>query len=405
MESVVKHPAKSIFILLCVVSAVLHPSFASAQTAEKLDALAKLNEARRANGAPMLAWSVLLEKAAQRHSDDMASKGFVDEIGSDGSTSRKRVEAAGYPKWAGAQIWSEAIYAGQTTFDEAINFFLSDDGQRRALLSDRVREVGIGIAKDNLRTYWTITFGAQPGVLPIFINEGAAMTNDRNVAVQLTQENAVPNGEGNIIGRVVEVRLGSKPNLADAAWQPWEALLPFTLERGAGEKTIYAEMRDGAGRTTLAADTITYDPNSKPGVQPVAPGVADVTSTPAPSPTLAPSPTPTVKPLEVNPVVTLPPEPSATTVPAIAPSATTGATPAAVVMVIAPTNTVTPPAPRTTTIEVEPAVGSSFVELPTPETTAVRQSGAPVADWLLPVYLIVQAGVIVVALVLFIRRK
>jgi uncharacterized protein YkwD len=420
VKSVVIYPAKSICALLCIVCiAAWQPAIATAQSAEKMDALAKLNEARRANGAPMLAWSVLLEKAAQRHSDDMASKGFVDEIGSDGSTSRKRVEAAGYPKWAGAQIWTEAIYAGQTTFDEALNFFLSDDGQRRALLSDRVREVGIGIAKDNLRTYWTITFGAQPGVLPIFINEGATTTNDRNVAVQLTQENAVPNGEGNIIGRVVEVRLGSKPNLADAAWQPWEALLPFTLERGAGEKTIYAEMRDGAGRTTLAANTITYDPNSTPGVKPVAPGNVTATPVPAPSPTLVPLPTPTVIALDVNPVVTLPPEPSATPAPAaepveakpsITPAAqqdAQNATPAAVVMVIAPTSTATPPAPRATVIVVEPAVGSSVVELPVPGAPAVRQfdAGATQADWLLPLYLIVQIGVIAGALILFIRRK
>lgn len=358
----------------------------------------------------MLAWSVLLDKAAQRHSDDMANKGFVDEIGSDGSTARKRVEAAGYPKWSGAQIWSEAIYAGQTTFDEALDFFLGDAGQRRALLSDRVREVGIGIAKDNLRTYWTITFGAQPGVLPIFINEGAAVTNDRNVAVQLTQENAVPNGEGNIIGRVVEVRLGSTPNLSNASWQPWEALLPFTLERGAGTKTVYVEMRDGAGRVTLASDSIEYDPNSKPGVKPVAPGNDAATLVPAPSPTLAPLPTATVVPLDVNPVVTLPPEPSATSQPALAPSATppaSGATPAAVVMVIAPTSTAMPPVPRATTIVVEQAGGSSFVELPTPEAPAVRQFGAgsSLADWLLPLYLVVQAGVIAGAIILFIRRK
>jgi len=376
---------------------------ARAQSQEKLDALAKLNEARRANGAPLLAWSVLLDKAAQRHSDDMASKGFVDEVGSDGTTSRQRVESAGYPRWSGARIWSESIYAGQTAFDEALNFFLSDDIQRRTLLSDRVREVGIGIAKDNLRTYWTITLGAQPGVLPIFINEGASVTNDRNVAVQLTQEQAVPNGDGKIIGAVVEVRMGSTPDLSKAAWQPWEPLLPFTLERIAGTKTIFVEMRDGAGRTTLASDGIEYDPNSKPGVKPVAPG-----NTTAPvAPTAAPLPTPTAIEFGLNPVITLPPEPTAT--PAIdVPSATQvtqGATPAAVVMVIAPTSTATPP--LSATPANEPAVGSSFVELPTPESQAVRQfsAGAPAIDWLLPIYLVAQAGVIIVALILFIRRK
>jgi uncharacterized protein YkwD len=408
VKSVVTVPAKSLLVLLCALCAsAVNPFTAQAQSAEKLDALQKLNEARRVNGAPMLAWSPLLDKAAQRHSEDMASKGFVDEIGSDGSTPRQRVEAAGYSKWQGAQIWTESIYAGQSSFDEALNFILSEDGQRRALLSDRVREVGIGIAKDNLRTYWTITYGAQPGVLPIFINEDAPITNDRNVAVQLTQENAVPNGEGNRIGRVVEVRMGSTPDLSKAAWQPWEPLLPFTLERGTGNKTIFVEMRDGAGRTTLSSDNIDYDPNSRPNVQPVAPGNATTTTAPPPSPTEAPSPTPTALEIGLNPVVTLPPEPSATTIASTAaPPLAPGATPVAVVMVIAPTGTATPPILPTTQVN-EPVVGSSFVELPTPNAPAVRQfdAGAPAIDWLLPLYVVAQIGVIAIALILFIRRK
>lgn len=393
------NPVKPIFILICVLcAAAVNPCLATAQTPEKQDALDRLNEARRANGAPLLAWNPLLEKAAQRHSDDMAGKGFVDEIGSDGSTPRQRVEAAGYPKWAGAQIWAESIYAGQSAFDEALNFFLSEDGQRRALLNDRMREVGIGIAMDNLRTYWTITFGAQPGVLPIFINEGAAVTNDRNAAVQLTQENAVPNGEGNLIGRVLEVRMGSTPDLNAAAWQPWEPLLPYTMERGIGTKTIYVEMRDGAGRTTLSSDSIFYDPNSNPGVKPVAPGNAIPAETPAIATTPVPLPTPTLIQIGLNAVVTLPPELASTTAPA-APAVTLEATQAAVVMVIAPAS---PPTPA-----IEPEAGSSFVEMPTPESPAVRQftAGAPADDWLWPLYLIAQAGVIAVALFLFIRRK
>jgi hypothetical protein len=378
---------------------------AQAQSAEKLDALTRLNEARRVNGVPLLAWSALLDKAAQRHSADMASKGFVDEIGSDGSTPRQRVEAAGYPKWAGAQIWAESIYASQSSFDEAINFILSEDGQRRALLNDRVREVGIGIAKDNLRTYWTITYGAQPGVLPLFINEGATVTNDRNVAVQLTQEQAVPNGEGSLIGRVVEVRLGSTPDLSNVAWQPWEPLLPFTLARGTGAKTVFVEMRDGAGRTTLVSDSIDYDPNSNPGVKPVAPGNTSPTAAPATVAAPTPLPTLTAEQSGLNAVVTLPPEPTATAVPAATP-APQGATPAAVVVRSALTPSVTPPMlPATPTNEAQG--GSSFAELPTPEAPAVRQwsAGAPVTDWLLPLYLIAQAGVIAIALILFIRRK
>jgi uncharacterized protein YkwD len=71
----------SILLSLCVLC-VFAVRPANAQSAHKLNTLAKVNEARRANGAPPLAWNAQLDKAAQRHSDDMASKGFVDEIGS-----------------------------------------------------------------------------------------------------------------------------------------------------------------------------------------------------------------------------------------------------------------------------------------------------------------------------------
>lgn len=428
-----------LFLALCLCVFAVQNIFA--QPADKVDVLAKVNQARRANDLPPLAWNPMLDKAAQRHSDDMARKGFVDETGSDGSSSRQRVEAAGYGRWPGVLIWSESLYAGQTTFDEAINFLLSDEGQRRALVNPKLREVGVGVARDNLRTYWTLTFGAQPNVLPIFINEGAAVTNDRQVVVLLTQEKAVPAGDANAIGRVIQVRLSEKPDLAGSNWQPWQASIPFTLSARAGVKTLYVQMRDDAGRTTLATASIEYDPNSAASVRPVGLSV-NVTLTPdptsAPAPASASTPTPVLIPLasttpavNIAPAESVPsphtpglavPTPTAvviggSVVVTVMPTqiatergaeatnvASTASTPGVVVVMVQPTST-RMPTPATVERSVAPAIAQS----PTAET-GVRQFGAANPDatlpnWLIPLYLIVQTGVIVLGLIALIRKR
>lgn len=378
------------------------PLHATAQEPEKLEVLARLNEARRSNGLPPFAWSPLLDKAAQRHSEDMASKGFLDETGSDGSSPRQRIEAAGYAAWPQQRVWAEVVYAGQGTFDEGLAFFLSDAAQRRILLSAKLREVGIGIAKDNLRTYWTLTFGAQPNLLPIFINEDAAVTNERQVAVMLTQEEAVPAGDVNAIGRVVEVRLSNRPDFAGAEWQPWARLIPFTLDRQPGRHTVYVEMRDGAGRTTIASDDIEYDPNARDVIRPFSPGSVITLSEPVEPllPTILPDATMAAElPAAVPVVVTL--APGSTDATATAPPS--WPIPTAVIVFVQPTHTPTP------LPGAAPDAAINVVLTPTPEAAlrrfgAVEMNALPM-DWLVTTYLVVQAGVVLLGLVTLLRRR
>lgn len=414
------------WLALCALcAAAAFPGRTQAQTDDQLAALTQVNEARRANGVPALAWSAQLAKAAQGHSDDMASKGFVDEVGSDGATSRQRIDTAGYARWPSVRAWGESIYAGQTDFAEALGFFLNDEVQRRVLLNPKFREIGIGIGKDTVRTYWTVTLGAQPNLLPVFINDDAPVTNNRQVAVQLTQEEAVPNGEGNAIGRVVEIRISDKPDFAGAAWQPWEALVPFTLDRRTGTKTVYVQMRDGAGRTTIGSDTIEYDPNSRGNIRPVAPGVVVTESVPTPEPAQAPTDIPTALPLAtepppptatsiaINPVITLPPDtptPAATiAAQAAAATPTVAPAPAAIVVIIEPTDTPAPAAESPAASESSQPLTTLIEPSPTPNTAAdVRQFGAAqpaLPGWLVPLYLIAQTAVIVLGLVALLRRK
>jgi hypothetical protein len=335
------------------------------------------------------------------------------------------------------RLWAESIYAGQSGFDEALGFLLSDDVQRRNLLDRRLREIGIGIDRDSLRTYWTLTFGSQPNLLPVFINDDAPITNNLQVAVLLTQEESMPNGEGTAIGRVVEVRLSDKPDFAGAEWQPWEALMPFTLGRGIGVKTLYVQMRDGAGRTTLASDSIDYDPTSRGSARPIGPGALGTPTGVATSATVAPTaaaagtgtaagtaattgavatatavpaapPTPVPTAIGIGAVATLTPESTPAPTPLV-PTAPTGTmtTPWAVVVVVRPTQA---PAQATSAGRASIVV-SAPTPAPTPTdgtSTGVRQfsrNDVALPPWLLPLYLIAQTAVIVIGLAVFLRRK
>lgn len=297
---------RMVAVLGCLLSCAfaLH---AAAQDDAQYAAWRKLNAVRRANGAALVAWNTQLAAAAQRHAEDMASKGFLDELGSDGSTPEQRITAAGYPGWQEKRTWAELLHAGRGTFDDALRFFQGDSDQRAALLDLRFREVGIGIASDGVYTYWVVTLGAQPNVLPIFINDGDPFTNQRTVSVQLTQEEAMPQGDANALGRAIEVRLSERQTFEGAQWQRWEPLLPFTLSPGAGTKTLYAEFRDAAGRTAVASATIEYDPTRSAPAAPLPPDLAASTLVPPPPlPTLdvrlVPTP-PLPTPIPTQPVV------------------------------------------------------------------------------------------------------
>jgi hypothetical protein len=145
-------------------------------------------------------------------------------------------------------------------------------------------------------TYWALIFGAAPNVLPIFLNDGAGITSDPVLAVRLTQEEVVPDGEGATnVGHVVDVKFSQSPQFEGAEWQAWAPLIAFSLEGAPGVRTVYAQLRDGAGRATVAAASIVFDPRSRATAQPVGPG-SNVT----PSPDLATVAAPTAAPTAIE---------------------------------------------------------------------------------------------------------
>jgi hypothetical protein len=245
-----------------------------------------LNEARLDEGLDPYRQSRLLTDAAQRHASDLADNGFpVPEdvhLGSDGTDEEDRIEDAGYSAWTRDEEWvvAENVWSGRGSPEDILASFLEDPAQRNNLFSDSYREVGIGFATDaDGQSVYVLDFGARPNVLPIFINDGAAATENREVAIRLTNERARPEGRGTgFMGEAIEIRISNEPAFEALPWQSWAPLVSWVLPDSAGEHTAYVEFRDAAGRTAASADNIFLDKGT-----PTTPTAVPVTSTPEPT--------------------------------------------------------------------------------------------------------------------------
>lgn len=316
-----------------------------------------VNQARLDEGLAPYRLSSLLTAAAQRHADDLAAHQIWSHTGSDGSTPQQRIAEAGYAAWTwngGELVASENFWTGYGTIEDALAFFLEDPPHRDNILSTIYREIGIGVATDTAgRNYYVLDFGARPNVLPIFINDDDASTDNPQVAIRLTNEELRPGGKGAIfMGRAIEIRISNEPEFDDLPWQPWEPLIPWTLPDTPGEHTVYIQFRDAAGRTAAATDTIVLGegvpiaptpipprPILEPTVTPIPPSPTPeptATPTPGPSPTVGPTPTrlssPTPPPSATPVPVTATPFPTWTPLPPPPPQESGGSDPPLVLL-------------------------------------------------------------------------
>ncbi len=107
--------------------------------------------------AAPLRWSEPLARAAQGHSEDMASKDYFDHTTPDGADMAARVKAQGYA----FSLLGENIAAGQATPAEAVRGWLESPGHCRNIMNADFQELGVGRAEGgSYRIYWTQNFGS-----------------------------------------------------------------------------------------------------------------------------------------------------------------------------------------------------------------------------------------------------
>lgn len=116
-----------------------------------------INQERAKAGLPALSINSLLANAAQAHAADMACSSRISHTGSDGSSVRARVLAAGYsPSYV-----EEIIYGGGGP-QAAMTWWMNDQIHRDAILKARSTEMGVGYAyfsNGSYGDYIVVVFG------------------------------------------------------------------------------------------------------------------------------------------------------------------------------------------------------------------------------------------------------
>lgn len=102
--------------------------------------------------APELAWDDLLEKAAQKHADDMARKKFFSHTGSDKSTVSSRVDKVKF-NWI---IVGENIAMGNMNEETVVKGWLNSPGHCKNIMNPEFKYMGVALSSDG--QYWVQVF-------------------------------------------------------------------------------------------------------------------------------------------------------------------------------------------------------------------------------------------------------
>ena len=227
--------------------------------------LEMVNQERWNNGQlPPLKGNVLLDTAAETHSNNMAVRNFFAHCDLDTLTSPgSRMTAAGYVGWNYA---AENIAAGYSSPTAVMDGWMNSSGHRANILSTTKREIGVGYVyqdgdTNNIRfdaggcvadggghgpyyRYWTQNFGQINSVMPVVINREAYEATSRQVDLYMYGE-----------GWATEMRFRNESG-DWSAWQPYAANVDWQLSGGSGVKTVDAEIKNGSGTVRSANDSI-----------------------------------------------------------------------------------------------------------------------------------------------------
>ncbi|MEU1281625.1 CAP domain-containing protein [Streptomyces sp. NPDC005805] len=115
--------------------------------------VALVNSERSKAGCSPVTVNARLSKAAQAHSEDMASHRNMSHTGSDGSSAGDRITRAGY-NWS---TYGENVAYGYSTPEQVMAGWMSSPGHKKNILNCGFKEIGVGLAQPD--DYWTQNFG------------------------------------------------------------------------------------------------------------------------------------------------------------------------------------------------------------------------------------------------------
>lgn len=358
-----------IFTLAAALAVIAVPAHAQG------DLLGRINNLRASVGRGAYTLNGALSAAAQSQAQWMVETGQIAHTRPDGSGPRTRALAAGYP----SSDVSENIYGGtNASVDSAWNFWVNSGVHYAGLVNSRYTEVGIGSASGGWGSAYVLVFGNAGG--------GVAVVNPAPAANAPAA--AAAGGGGGAAARPAVIILGTdeRGNIQHEV-QLGDTLGDIALIYGYGWDDI--DMLMVLNNITDVRD---LDAGS---VFLVPPRGGTFTPTPG-GPTETPLPTTTGIPPTITPFVFRTATPIAQIVPVLPPGATAAA----------PTATSLPTMDSTKiAIFVTAAAQPNLViDAPSsPSTTGIIAPQPSIPVWLIAA-LLVQGGIVLVAVVEFIRR-
>lgn len=126
--------------------------------AERDRLLARINAYRAEHGAAPLRLSATLQRAAEGHSADMASRDYFEHTTPEGRSPFDRASAAGYP----SRMVGENLAAGHAGADATFTQWRNSPAHDAGMRDRRYRAVGLGYVGrpgSRYRHYWTMLMG------------------------------------------------------------------------------------------------------------------------------------------------------------------------------------------------------------------------------------------------------
>lgn len=242
----------------------------------------EVNRGLLIEGVRPLARNEILDELAQTIADELGAKGSYNSL------PRDLADQLDYERWSdnGQRVLRDAI--NTIGLGTPAEFVTSYRLQMADIVRDTFyRELGVGVSTrvavegGNVQYVYVVVMGAQPNVLPVVINDGAAEVYSQQVELYIHNELSLAyETDENTIQQAHSFRLANtEAELENAEWIVWQDnnfAYSWELSSEAGEKSVWAEFEDAKGvRTTYEAKVELTD-----GPAPTATPTANIANSP-----------------------------------------------------------------------------------------------------------------------------